>query len=133
MPVYATAEQLGAFLAPEPAPANAARLLVRASRKVGRAVFCARYDVDTAGMPTDTKVAEAMKDATLEQISYWLDNGDDEGTAGAVTSASIGSAKVTRGGSSSGSGGAATGEDLCEQAWDALASVGLTGHGPRSC
>lgn len=126
---YATPTELAEHLEPDPAPANAARLLTRASRKVDNAIRTAVYDVDGAGMPTDTEVADALREATLEQISWWLDNGDDEGTGIAVSSASIGSVALTK---ASGAGGGGFGPDgeLGEQAWLALSNAGLTGQEP---
>ena len=41
--------------------------LVRASLAVDRALIGALYDTDAAGMPTDTEIAEALKQATILQ------------------------------------------------------------------
>jgi hypothetical protein len=54
MPTYATPAELANFLAPEPLPAGAGRLLARASRDVQLATVCAVYAVDDNGLPTET-------------------------------------------------------------------------------
>lgn len=130
MATYATLAELAEHLTPDAPPANGARLLVRASRRVDGALLCAVYDVDaTTGLPTKQTIVEALRDATLEQISYWLETGDDEGLAGSVVSAKIGSASVQRGGA----GASSESGQLCGAALDVLATAGLTGQGPRSC
>ncbi|TDP29765.1 hypothetical protein [Nocardia ignorata] len=53
------------------APANAALLLRFASILVRRVTMCDHYDVDTAGLPTDTAIAEAFRDATCAQAAMW--------------------------------------------------------------
>ena len=131
-PAYATPAELAEFLAPDPAPADpvAGRLLVRASRDVRRATQCAVYDVNEEGMPTASAVLAAMKEATLEQAAYRIDQGDDEGIpSGGVSSATIVSVSVTAGGAGSGGTRATTG-GLAAQAWQALTDAGLTGHAP---
>lgn len=129
---YATPEQLGEFLDPEPTPANAARLLDRASRDVDRELKCSVYDVDDSGMPTKQAVIDALREATLEQVAWRLAQGDDEGlgAAGVYSSVSIGSVTLSRG-SGSGSGGSSGGaEDFGEQARQILDDAGLLGFEP---
>ncbi|GAA2298318.1 hypothetical protein GCM10010402_66150 [Actinomadura luteofluorescens] len=130
-PTYATPVELGEFLAPDPAPADAVagRLLDRASRDVRRATRCARYDVDAECLPTSPGILAALKTATLEQAAYRIGEGDEEGIpSGGVASASIVGVSVTRAAGASGT--SATVGGLAAQAWAALADAGLTGHAP---
>jgi hypothetical protein len=53
------------------APANAERLLARASRLVSAATKAAIYDTDPAGYPSDTDVRAAFRDATCAQVDVW--------------------------------------------------------------
>lgn len=124
---YATPEELAEHLEPDPAPANSARLLDRASRDVDSELLCAVYDVDTDGIPTEQSVIDALREATLEQVSWRLSQGDDDGLPSGYQSVSIGSVALTRG-----SGAQATGSvgRLGSQAWQILASAGLTGNEP---
>lgn len=127
---YATVEELGSFLAPDPAPGNAVRLLERASLDVDSALVCAVYDVDADEMPTAPPVIKALREATLEQVAWRLSQGDDDGLPSVHDSVSIGSVSLSRG--SGGSGGGSVGQ-LGAQAWQILVSARLTGHGPRVC
>ncbi|MFS0695127.1 hypothetical protein [Streptomyces nitrosporeus] len=74
--VYATPEQLSAWTGQD-APADAVRLLARASEDVEDAARTAIYDVDVQGMPTDPDVIAAMADATCAQVEYQEAAGDD--------------------------------------------------------
>ncbi|MBA9003736.1 hypothetical protein [Thermomonospora cellulosilytica] len=130
MPTYATPADLGELLAPAPAPANAARLLARASRIIARETLCAVYDVDQAGLPTSQTLKDALRDATCEQVAYWLETGRDEGIGTGYTSVGIGSVNLTRAGAG---GGDEDDGDACEQALLILQQAGLTGHGPVAC
>ncbi|MFH8792197.1 hypothetical protein [Streptomyces sp. NPDC017941] len=68
--VYATTAELEAFTG-QPAPANAPRLLSRASRLVSAATKAALYDTDPAGYPTDTEIRDAFREATCAQVAEW--------------------------------------------------------------
>jgi hypothetical protein len=88
--VYATAEELAAYTG-QPAPADAARLLARASEDVEDALLTAIYDTDDAGAPTDPAIIAALSEATCAQIEYQQATGDDgTGAAGRWDSVSIG-------------------------------------------
>ncbi|CAL9480234.1 hypothetical protein [Streptomyces sp. enrichment culture] len=80
--VYATPEQLSAWTG-QPAPADAERLLARASEDVDDALLTACYATDAAGMPTDPAIVQALADATCAQVEYQLATGDD-GTGAAA-------------------------------------------------
>lgn len=126
--VYATAAEYVAFTGVSPAPAGTDRRLVQASRMLERQVlrYC-WYDVDSAsGMPTNSLVLAALRDAVCAQTSWWGTVGDPSG-ADAVGwgSVSIGSVNLGR------SVTAVSGEDaparqLAPEVWDALLNPGLT-------
>lgn len=58
-------------------PENATSLLRAASVLVRQATRTAVYDVDATGAPTDTTVAEALRDATCAQAAAWANAGVD--------------------------------------------------------
>ncbi|MEU2759388.1 hypothetical protein [Streptomyces sp. NPDC007094] len=88
--IYATPEQLAAWTG-EPAPADAERLLARASSDVDVALLCAIYTTNAAGMPTDPHIVQALADAVCAQVEYQTATGDDgTGAAGRWGSVSIG-------------------------------------------
>ncbi|MGA5209019.1 hypothetical protein ACWCV2_15495 [Streptomyces pseudogriseolus] len=68
--VFATVAEYEAFTG-EAAPANAERLLARASRLVSAATKAALYDTDPAGFPSDTDVRDAFRDAVCAQVQVW--------------------------------------------------------------
>jgi hypothetical protein len=127
---YATVQDLAEFLTPQPAPPDAARLLDRASRDVDQALLCARYDVDTDGMPTTPKVAAALKAATLEQAAWRMATGDGTGSAGKWRAVRIGSASLER------TDHTPPAErrvgDLGADAYAELQRAGLTGQAPQT-
>lgn len=119
---YATPEELGQHLDPDPLPANAQQLLDRASRNVDQALLCSIYD------PTDPDVQAKLKEATLEQVAAGLDAGDRKGTGRTTGGFSIGRLSVQR--------AATTGNDptapvkigyLWAPAWYVLQQAGLVG------
>ncbi|MFE1070994.1 hypothetical protein ACFW5W_07160 [Streptomyces sp. NPDC058783] len=93
--VYATPEQLTAWTG-QPAPADAERLLARASEDVDSALLTALYATDAAGMPTDPTVVQALADATCATVEYWEESGDDgSGGMGRWGSVSLGPASLS--------------------------------------
>ena len=107
-------------------------LLRRASSLVQRAVRSARFAVTPAGMPQDPDIEEALRDATCEQVTVWLENDvnpvEVASAAAPVTSSSIGDASVNYGDSSASNAAkdnVAT--ELHPAAFDILANAGLTG------
>lgn len=96
-PVYATVTDLADYLGTA-APDDAERLLAAASRMLDAKVlaYC-RYDVDTAGMPSDPDVAAAIGRAVCAQVAWWGEVGDSTGAAGVgYGSVSIGSVSLGR-------------------------------------
>jgi hypothetical protein len=69
--IYATTADLTEWMDPEAAPANAAALLRSASGLIRSSTKMAVYDTDTAGMPSDTTVLGAFRDATCAQAAFW--------------------------------------------------------------
>ena len=73
---YATEADFQAWLG-EPAPPGAARLLRDASLEVDDMLLTAVYNVDHDDLPTDPKVAAALRDATCAQAAHRDEYGDD--------------------------------------------------------
>lgn len=128
---HATTDDLADFVAT--VPANAQLLLTRASRLVSQATMTAQYAIDGDGLPTDSAVTIALRDATCEQVAAWVKDGVEDGTGAApvYTNVSIGS--VSLGGRSPGSGtaGGASARNLAPQAVLILQQAGLTGQPVR--
>ena len=94
--VYATTVQLADWLEAAP-PDGARRKLASASRLVDRALLTAVYDVDENDLPTDARIAAALRDAVCAQVEYWADGGITPSGADAVyTEVAIGSARLRR-------------------------------------
>ncbi|MEW1630836.1 hypothetical protein AB0387_26180 [Streptomyces sp. NPDC089173] len=81
---YATVPELTAWLAPEPAPPNAVRLLTLASQRVDRALLGAYYD------PADAEVVEVLRQATVQQVHWMLERGDETEAQSDLASQSTG-------------------------------------------
>ncbi|CAL9457053.1 hypothetical protein SUDANB15_02541 [Streptomyces sp. enrichment culture] len=94
---YATEQQLIDYLTPDPAPANAAKVLDRASDDIDGLLIGAVYDTDDNGMPTDPKVQKALRKATLAQAEYLVATGDLTGAQRQWSSVRLGDAQYTRG------------------------------------
>lgn len=128
--VYATEAEYAEWLGVATAPDGAEAALRRASMVIDQMLLSSHYETDDNGLPTDTDVAAALRDATTAQAEYARANRDSLGV-GAVqaTSVSIGSLSYTR---ASGTGGTATGGAAAWSpvAWQILQRAGLTGLGP---
>lgn len=99
-PVYATSAQYGdSPYGRATAGADIDDRLAIASRDIDWLVMTAVYDTDEDGAPTDTDVAEALRDATIAQASWGIDPSaglaDGDLPAG-FTSVSLGSASMTK-------------------------------------
>lgn len=131
---YATPAEYAEWLGKDTAPAGAERALAEATIVVDELLITAVYDVDDAGVPTDTDVLAAVRDATCAQADYARGTGDpySTGAAGAWSSVKVGSASLTRGGGG-GSGGAAGGGRYSPTATSLLRQAGLLGSGPYMC
>lgn len=114
---------------------NAQVLLDRASRDVDRAINTAIYSVDDDGLPTSPQVAQALKEATLEQVAAQLEGGNSNGIrhgmqSGVPSGASAGGVELSRGQSAGGS----TSDTpwLADQAEWILRQAGLRGQAPQT-
>ena len=88
--MYATPEQLANHTG-QPAPADAVRLLTRASEDIDDALKTAVYRTDDAGMPLAPEIRDALAAATVAQVEYVTEQGgDDTGAAGQWDSVNIG-------------------------------------------
>ncbi|MCA6093487.1 hypothetical protein LE181_15125 [Streptomyces sp. SCA3-4] len=119
---YSTPEQLSTWLG-TPAPADAERLISRASEDIDSALLTAIYPVDDDGDPLDPRIAQALADATCAQVEWQLATGDDgTGAAGQWDSVSIGPVSLSgRTGRTAG----ASGVELAPRADRALRRAGL--------
>ena len=91
---YATTEQLGSYLSgdqetPGPVPADAARLLIRASELIDDHIAAAWYDVDANDEPSDAKVIDALHLATCAQVESWLTADEEDDILGPTQGVSI--------------------------------------------
>jgi len=87
---YATVSELEAWLAPEPAPENAVRLLKRASTAIDRALYGLAYDT------TDPDVQQTLSDACVQQVQWLIDRDDETGAQNDLQSMSTGQRSFTR-------------------------------------
>jgi hypothetical protein len=125
--IYATVTDLIAFTG-DPAPDNAAMLLADAHRFLDANVFSScLYDVDaTTGMPTNTVVLAALRDAVCAQVQWWDELGDSIGAAGAGWgSVQIGRMQLARSVTNV-SGAASPAREVAPKVGDVLGSSDLT-------
>ncbi|MFR9794232.1 hypothetical protein ACL07V_37355 [Streptomyces sp. MB22_4] len=87
---YATISDLEAWLAPDPAPANAARLLEQASDTIDAALIGAMYE------PTDPDVQDTLRRACVRQVHWMMERGDETGAQDDVQSMTTGQRSITR-------------------------------------
>lgn len=95
---YASVDELAAWLAPEPAPANAVRLLELASTAVDVALYGVAYDRD------DLEVLAVLAQATVRQAHWVIERDDETGAQSDVQTMSTGKrsfSRFARGGSTS--------------------------------
>lgn len=144
-PIYATADELAAYITGDPeaqAGADAAVYTLRirsASRLVAKATESAVYATDGDLLPTDAGKLTAMSEATMEHASAWIAAGIDP---------ALGVSQLTRGVKSkslSGPGGTASvtydadraeeyavllaeGQELTPAAWAILEAAGLVSN-----
>lgn len=123
---YATAEDYQDYTGQTP-PADIDILLKRASVMLDAQVLrVCRYDVDTAGLPTNPLVAAAFRDAACAQVAWWEEIGDSTGAAGAGWgSVEIGTAKIARSLTATGPESSPA-RQVAPAAGDALTSPDLT-------
>lgn len=81
---YATPTQLATFLGATPAPADAARMLIRASELIDAKIL-ASFTLGDDGLPTDETTAGVLADATCAVVEAWAEVGEEndiDGLAG---------------------------------------------------
>lgn len=94
--LFATSEQLAAFTG-QTAPADADRLLARASETIREATRLACYAVDTVGSPTDPVIAGALAAATCAQVEFWQASDEEEDVLGQTQGYSLGGTQLQYG------------------------------------
>lgn len=114
---YATVSELEAWLAPEPAPENAVRLLTRASTAIDRALYGLAYDRD------DVEVKATLSQACVQQVQWMVDRDDETGAQDDLASMTTGQRSFTRRAPKDGSSGSSTSR-LTQSAADVLLTSG---------
>ncbi|MEV5472967.1 hypothetical protein AB0L66_11495 [Streptomyces sp. NPDC052207] len=125
---YATVEEFGDYLDPDPLPANAARLLTKASRRLDRILLGAVYKTDENGLPTNPDLIEVFREAVCLQAAYIADLGDETGANANVSRMTLGNQTIERAISVVGSGTPRVSPDLM----DLLQVKGLLPIRPRT-
>jgi hypothetical protein len=87
---YATISDLEAWLAPEPAPANASRLLEQATDAIDSALIGAMYE------PADPEVHAVLTKACVRQVHWMMERGDETGAQDDIQSMTTGQRSFTR-------------------------------------
>ncbi|MFB7707887.1 hypothetical protein [Streptomyces sp. NPDC056105] len=114
---YATVSDLEAWLAPEPAPENAVRLLTRASTAIDRALYGLAYDKD------DPEVQAVLTNACVQQVHWLIDRDDETGAQDDLASMSTGQRSFARRAPTDGSSSSSS--RLTQSAADVLMTSGL--------
>ncbi|MFJ9558278.1 hypothetical protein ACIRPH_31110 [Nocardiopsis sp. NPDC101807] len=70
MPVYATPQELAAWLEVDEPPAGASQALRDASLAIDGLLIGAVYETDADGRPTEQHVIDALRDATCAQAAF---------------------------------------------------------------
>ncbi|MFE7762942.1 hypothetical protein [Streptomyces sp. NPDC057438] len=111
---YATVQEFTDYLDPDPVPANATRLLTKASRRLDRLLIGAVYETDDNGLPTDPDLIEVFREAVCIQAQYINSLGDETGAMANVSQMELGSQKIVRAISVVGSGTPRVAPDLLD-------------------
>ncbi|WP_032380958.1 hypothetical protein [Rhodococcoides fascians] len=111
-------------------PPNAAALIRNASGKVTKATKLAKYRVGSDGIPLNEDKAEAMKQAVLQQVTYWTKSGIDPdggvlGLAPIISSQSAAGGSVSYVNTLTPEQVRAAVEHLCEDSMTILDNAGL--------
>lgn len=118
---YVTVPEYTAFLDPDPVPANAERLLKRASTTLDKLLIGTVYATDTDGFPSDPDLLEVFKDCVCMQAQYLSALGDETGAMQNVASMSMGNQSISRSFSLTTSGTSR----ICPDVLDLLQVAGL--------
>ncbi|MFI6813272.1 hypothetical protein ACIBG7_12710 [Nonomuraea sp. NPDC050328] len=130
MLVYATAQDYADYTGQD-APDGIEQALARASERIDELLMGAVYAVDAAEMPTDTKVRQAVRQATCAQAAWSIAVGDPYGVASAFKSVSIGSVKLDRASGGAGDGPPRYAQDALSILRTAGLLPGIVIDGPR--
>lgn len=96
MTAFATPEQLGTYTGAD-APADASRLLERATDLISNVLLTATYAVDNDGAATEPTVIAALRDATCAQVEFWLAGDEEDDILGPVQGLALGGMQVQLG------------------------------------
>lgn len=132
MLVYATPSELSTWMG-IPAPDNATKLLRVASTRVAHATQADIYDIAPNGLPKDSDLAEALRDAACAQAERWAGLDVDPvagagGLAKQVVSSSIDGASYSTNGAALDAAKAEAAEGLCADALTILRNAGLASN-----
>jgi len=119
---YATLQEFTDFLDPDPVPANAARLLKNASRKLDQLLIGAVYDTDAEGLPTDPELADVFREAVCLQAQYIAALADETGANSNINQMRVGDVYYFRALSVVGNGTPRVSPDML----DLLRTAGVT-------
>lgn len=124
--VYATPDDLAAYTGSS-APADAGALLAKASRFLDSAVFrLCWYQADGDGLPTNTLVSDAFRDAVCAQAAWWDELGDSTGAMGTGWgNVGIGSVQLGRSVTAV-TADASPARQIAPEVWDVLQADDLT-------
>lgn len=140
MPIYASGSELVEFMfgegSSEQPPANAHKLLRKASGLVRRATRAAVYPAaHETGLPIRARDIAAFREATCAQAAAWSEANVDPGTLGSsdasvrrIASKSLGSASTTyeaNAAADEARNALLSGDALVSEAWDVLDAAGL--------
>lgn len=128
--VYATPQELAAWLGLTDPPAGASLALRDASLVVDGLLVGAVYDVDETGAPTDQEVIDALRDATCAQAVF-KPKGDNLPSDDGGKVASVKVDKVSKSYAVSPTTGAVVDDPVSSQAVSILRLAGLVPAHPR--
>lgn len=98
MTAHATVEQLTAYLPDSmTVPADADRLLERASEVIDDCLVTAFYSTDILGVALDAEVLTALQKATCAQVEFWLAGDEEDDILGPVQGVSLGGMQLQYG------------------------------------
>lgn len=127
---YATTGQLAEYLGRAPEE-GAARMLARATEWVDALLIAAVYDVSGPDdLPTDPRIAAALRDAVCAYVEWWYETGDDSGSGAAGQWRDIAIGSVRLAGHATAAQSSSAIPPPPPAALRALSRVGLLSHGP---
>lgn len=123
--IYATSADYETYTG-QTADDDTERLLARASAMLDGRVFRAlRYRVDDNGLPTDSLVTAAFRDAVCAQVEWWEETGDALEATSRAGMVRIGAVQLGSGATAE-ARAAAGGRTIADAVWEILQSPDLT-------